>query len=209
MLGLEHTSDSRVPTLPFHDDLGWLHFPCTLTEVELTEIAQRGEKKNHELCFRQEMPIEHSSGDITQGAKYVSLKFKGWLELEVYILDFSVVQRLRIHLPMQGTQVGSLVWEDSTCRWATKPACARMLQSLGAATTQAHAPWSLCCATGEATTMRSPRRAESSLYFSQLEKACDQQQRPSTARNKEKCIKKKVYTFHSSTYVCCSQTNVG
>ena len=82
-------SNSRIPTLPFHHDMGWLHFPCTLTEVELTEIAQRGEKKNHELCFRQEMPIGHSSGDITQGAEYVSLKFKGWLELEVYILDFS------------------------------------------------------------------------------------------------------------------------
>ena len=32
-----------------------------------------------------------------------------------------VVQRLRIHLPMQGTQVQSLVWEDSTCCGMTKP----------------------------------------------------------------------------------------
>ena len=32
-----------------------------------------------------------------------------------------VVQWLRIRLPMQGTQVGSLVQEDSTCRRATKP----------------------------------------------------------------------------------------
>ena len=29
---------------------------------------------------------------------------------------------LRIRLPMQGTQVRSLVWEDPTCRGATKPA---------------------------------------------------------------------------------------
>ena len=34
---------------------------------------------------------------------------------------FLVVLLLRIHLPMQGTQVRSLVWEDSTCRGATKP----------------------------------------------------------------------------------------
>ena len=32
-----------------------------------------------------------------------------------------VVQWLRIHLPMQGTRVQALVWEDPTCRGATKP----------------------------------------------------------------------------------------
>ena len=32
-----------------------------------------------------------------------------------------VVQWLRTRLPMQGTQVRSLVWEDPTCRGATKP----------------------------------------------------------------------------------------
>ena len=32
-----------------------------------------------------------------------------------------VAQLLRIHLPMQGTQVRSLAREDPTCRGATKP----------------------------------------------------------------------------------------
>ena len=32
-----------------------------------------------------------------------------------------VAQWLRICLPMQGTQVRALVWEDPTCRGATKP----------------------------------------------------------------------------------------
>ena len=32
-----------------------------------------------------------------------------------------VAQQLRIRLPMQGTQVQALVWEDPTCRGATKP----------------------------------------------------------------------------------------
>ena len=32
-----------------------------------------------------------------------------------------VVQWLRICLPMQGTRVRALVWEDPTCRGATKP----------------------------------------------------------------------------------------
>ena len=32
-----------------------------------------------------------------------------------------VAQWLRIHLPMQGTRVRALVWEDPTCRGSTKP----------------------------------------------------------------------------------------
>ena len=32
-----------------------------------------------------------------------------------------VVQWLRIRLPVQGTRVWALVWEDPTCRGATKP----------------------------------------------------------------------------------------
>ena len=32
-----------------------------------------------------------------------------------------VAQCLRIHLPMQGTRVRALVWEDPTCHRATKP----------------------------------------------------------------------------------------
>ena len=34
-----------------------------------------------------------------------------------------VVQWLRIYLPKQGTRVRALVWEDPTCRGATKPVC--------------------------------------------------------------------------------------
>ena len=34
-----------------------------------------------------------------------------------------VVQWLRICLPLEGTWVWALVWEDSTCRRATKPVC--------------------------------------------------------------------------------------
>ena len=34
-----------------------------------------------------------------------------------------VVQRLGIRLPIQGTWVRALVWEDPTCRGTTKPVC--------------------------------------------------------------------------------------
>ena len=58
-----------------------------------------------------------------------------------------VVQWLRIHLPMQGIQVPSLVWEDPTCGGATKAAHHN---------SGGHMPSS---ATREATTMRSPTLA--------------------------------------------------
>ena len=57
-----------------------------------------------------------------------------------------VAQWLRIHLPMQGTRVRSLVLEDPTCGRATKPmhrnywACVLQLLSLCAVTTEARAP---------------------------------------------------------------------
>ena len=41
------------------------------------------------------------------------LKFQCWASL--------VAQWLRVCLPMQGTQVRALVWEDPTCHGATKP----------------------------------------------------------------------------------------
>ena len=68
-----------------------------------------------------------------------------------------VAQWLRTHLPMQGTRVRALIWEDPTCRGATKPvhhnywactleptnhnywACEPQLLSLRATTSEAHA----------------------------------------------------------------------
>ena len=46
----------------------------------------------------------------------VTNKFK-----KVNIRASLVAQWLRIRLPMQGTRVRALVWEDPTCRGATKP----------------------------------------------------------------------------------------
>ena len=51
-----------------------------------------------------------------------------WQFLKQFIIELLsgtslMVQWLRIHLPMQGTQVRSLVWEDPTTRRAIKPSC--------------------------------------------------------------------------------------
>ena len=87
-----------------------------------------------------------------------------------------VAQRLRICLPMQGTRVRDLVWEDPTCRranWAREP----QLLSLRV--------WSLCSATREAVIVRGPRTAmKSGPRLPQLEKALAQKRRPNTATNK-------------------------
>ena len=75
-----------------------------------------------------------------------------------------VVQCLGICMPMQGTWVWSLVWEDSTCLRATQLVSCNFWSPC----TQ-----SLCSAAREATTMRSLHTAmKSGLYLLQLEKAC-------------------------------------
>ena len=86
-----------------------------------------------------------------------------------------VAQWLRVCLPMQATRVRALVWEDPTCRGATKP--------------MRHNYWA--CASGacaqqrEAATVRGPRTTmKSGPRLLQLEKALAQKWRPNTAKNK-------------------------
>ena len=82
---------------------------------------------------------------------------------EIKLRTSLLVQWIRIHLPMQGTRVKSLVWEDSTCHGATKPTCHNY-----------RSPWaqSPCSATREATAMRSLRTTTKSRpHSAQLEKA--------------------------------------
>ena len=87
-----------------------------------------------------------------------------------------VAQWLRVCMPMQGTRVRALVWEDPTCRGATKPVH--------------HNYWA--CASGacapqrEAATVRGPRTAmKSGPCLPQLEKALAQKWRPNTAKKKK------------------------
>ena len=61
-----------------------------------------------------------SEGDINS---WVDPKYQKQATLAVGQQDFPVVQWLRICLPGQETWVSSLVWEDPTCRGATKSMC--------------------------------------------------------------------------------------
>ena len=78
-----------------------------------------------------------------------------------------VAQWIRICLPVQGTQVQSLVWEDSTCHRATKP---KSYNYRSPCTCSPRAT------TGKTTAMRRPCTATKSSPCSlQLEKAHTQQ----------------------------------
>ena len=97
-----------------------------------------------------------------------------------------MVQWLRLHLPMQGTWVRSLAWEDSACFRATKPTN-HNCSALQLMSCNYWSPHTLnpCSTTGEANTMRSLCIATKSSDCSpQLEKARVQQQRPSAVKKK-------------------------
>ena len=95
--------------------------------------------------------------------------------IENHLRASLVAQWLGVCLPMQGTRVRALVWEDPTCRGATGPV--------------SHNCWAcasgVCARNGEATVVRGPRTAmKSGPHLPQLERALAQKWRPITAINK-------------------------
>ena len=62
---------------------------------------------------RRSSDFLESSGSLAPGKVGTAVRGEGRASL--------VVQRLRVCLPMQGTRVRALVWEDPTCRGAAGP----------------------------------------------------------------------------------------
>ena len=88
-----------------------------------------------------------------------------------------VAQWIRIHLPMQGTQVRSLVREDFTWCGTSKPVC--HTAECPCCNSWSPHTLSLYSATYEVISTRSPHTTmQSSPYSPQLEKAAWKQQRP-------------------------------
>ena len=135
-----------------------------------------------------------------------------------------VAQWLRIHLPVKGIRVRSLVWEDPTCHGATKPvrhnywACAlepasHNYWSPRATTTEAHVPqllkpachnyWSPCATITEARVpqLLKPARLEPVLR----NKRSHRNEKP-TRRNEEKPpLTATRESLHAATKTQCSQ----
>ena len=116
----------------------------------------------------------HSMLDHSQVIKAPQSRVHSVIHLiEVSELGTSLVaQWTGIHLPTQGTWVWSLVQADPTCRGTTKPVC-HNYWSLHA--------WEPMICNKNVTAARSPCTATRSSPCSQLEKAQEQQRRPSTA----------------------------
>ena len=95
-------------------------------------------------------------------------------DLKVYYRASLVAQWLEVCLPMQGTRVWALVWEDPTCRGANRP----VSHNYWACASGACAP-----PTREATIVRGPHTVmKSGPRLPQLEKALAQKRRPNTAK---------------------------
>ena len=65
------------------------------------------------------MSLRKQKAKTQTGRKYLQYVYKTPI-LRMYRASL-VAQWLRICLPMQGTRVRALVWEDPTCRGATRP----------------------------------------------------------------------------------------
>ena len=79
------------------------------------------------VTFRSITYLEHIFGYVVIGNLICSLFQVAILLPQHHLLKHSswaslAAQWLRICLPMQGTRVRALVWEDPTCHGATKPA---------------------------------------------------------------------------------------
>ena len=83
--------------------------------LDLIDDARREDKLPYEdvAIPLNELPEpEQDNGGTTESVKEQEMKWTG---------TSLVAQWLRIRLPMQGTRVQSLVWEDPTCHVQTKP----------------------------------------------------------------------------------------
>ena len=121
--------------------------------------------------FKFELPFKNK-----KNLRMTSISYTVVTHLKIQLRASLVAQWLRICLPMQGTRVRALVWEDPTCHGATRPVSYNLL-SLRV--------WSPCSATREAATVRGPRTAmKRGPHLPQLEKALAQKRGPNTAKNK-------------------------
>ena len=95
--GLQHTGrDTHTHTHIPHHTLK-VFAQLLLSNIYFTNIF---------ATYSVDQPLDEDDGDD---------------KISTHLWASLVVQRLRICLPMQGTRVRALVWEDPTCRGVTRP----------------------------------------------------------------------------------------
>ena len=79
-------------------------------------------KKREDIIWKYSIALKWKKGEQKRGEEFTLPE--GLPILVNKELGTSLaVQWIRIRLPVQGTWVRSLIWEDSTCHGATKPEC--------------------------------------------------------------------------------------
>ena len=130
--------------------LSWFLKTCLDPERNYNHFALRGCKARPGWDV-----LSHSSSN------YYALPYSGhWVrqgeQKQIRVGTSLLLQGLRIHLPMLGKRVQSLVWEDSTCHRATKP----MSHNYWACPLQQEKPslWEACALQLESTPTRRNKR---------------------------------------------------
>ena len=151
------------------------------------EITEAVNTSGYIYNLHKKIPFQSNKEEFETNT-WLLLSYNLFRTLECIIGASLVAQWLRIGLPVQGTRVRALVWEDPTCRGATKPvshnywawALEPTNHNYWAHVPRARAPQQEKPPQWEAHAPQQ-RVAPCSL---QLEKAHAQQQRPNTAKNK-------------------------
>ena len=114
-----------------HEMVGWL---LQLSGHEFEQASELGDGQGRLACCS---PWGCKESDTTEWLNWTELAaFQPWLHFrsiwealkQRLSRTSQVVQWIRVPLPMQGTWVQSLVWEDSTSCGTTKP-CTQLLNS--------------------------------------------------------------------------------
>ena len=89
----------------------------------LTKNYEKEELRKQSLLQKQPKGKKNLGINLTKEVKYLYIEnYKILMKLIYKERGASLVaQQLRICLLMQGTRVRALVWEDPTCRGATRP----------------------------------------------------------------------------------------
>ena len=93
-----------------------------LTDKTLVYVP-RSCKRHNQVSDASLQALKSSRPPWTEEPSYTQIYLKTHLMLLIYLIREAslVAQWLRICLPMQGTWVRALVWEDPTCHGATGP----------------------------------------------------------------------------------------
>ena len=95
--------------------------PKDASKKLLEVINEFGKVAGYKINSKKSLAFVYTNDEISEREIKETLPFTTATKRIKYLGASLVVQWLRICLPMQGTWIRSLAWEDPTCHGATKP----------------------------------------------------------------------------------------